>query len=701
MKTVGNILFSPLGLIDEKLGQVAQGIGLAVVGVTTGNLGLVAVGLGRIAGAFASKPRPETSATAIRTPRPARVSAYGRSRLFPAIICYETAANGTSVDIGAYHDGEIDGIEQFYLNDEAVGTSGGGIGGFVLVGGDGRYGGDKVSIQLTDGSSPGAGLSTATSLLPGIWSSGHRGDGVVLAALFCAPVKQEEFLKIYPNGVPSLSLVSRWQLCPDFNAPDPTDESGWTWTENVIRQLGHYKLVREGVDYATKIEPALEFWQAAQDICDEAIALKAGGTEPRWRSCVAHKHTDTHKAVNAALLAACDGWISPRADGALAVYAGKFQSPTVSIGGAEVLAFEWDGVGVDDDIAANEIVCSYISAPHGYTAAETDPWVDEDDIFERGRVLSTSLDADVPSHGQVRRLAKRDMARTNALHRGTVITNRAGRKARGHRYINLTIEEAGTTFFDGVAEITGLTRNIETGGVTFTWVAADPNIDAWNPATEEGEPAALGDRVAPEPLDAPVITDLVAELDDTGTNARIYIEVTGPDRDDLTWFARWRASGGSIWNEQAYSDIDPGPSVELLTGLVPTDLTIEIEAAYQVGDGRVSPWSALDSVSTSAATLPPGPTTNVSATGGVGAITPAWRNPASINYSYTRSYYGVTNVFGSATALSPDDAASPSAVRSLTFTGISPGTYYVWTRAYSGAGVPAAATIAPSTVVVT
>jgi hypothetical protein len=190
------------------------------------------------------------------------------------------------------------------------------------------------------------------------------------------------------------------------------------------------------------------------------------------------------------------------------------------------------------------------------------------------------------------------MARANALYRGTVTTNVAGRSVRGQRYINLLIREAGTTFFNGVAEVTSVTRNNATGGVTFTWVAADPNIDAWNPATEEGEPAAVGDRVATTPLDAPTITSAIAELSEDGANARVRITVDGFDRDDITWYARWRVTTDTTWNEQEYSDIDPGASAVLLTNLVPTDLAVDVAVAYGVGDGRISPWSAQETVST-------------------------------------------------------------------------------------------------------
>src|SRR3546814_2730429 len=75
----------------------------------------------------------------------------------------------------------------------------------------------------------------------------------------------------------------QWQKCPDPYAEDPSDPAGWTWTENPVRQLMHYKLVREKVDYATKIAPTLSYWQAAADVCDEAI--KIGRASCRERVC--------------------------------------------------------------------------------------------------------------------------------------------------------------------------------------------------------------------------------------------------------------------------------------------------------------------------------------------------------------------------------------------------------------------------------
>lgn len=624
----GQVISGALGSAIASTGVYATtAFSIASTVVTGLTLGLTAAGLqsaGSLLGLGPSLPKPDTTETAIKNPRPARVSAYGRLRLYGAYALYETSnpttgtswssgdESGTAVDVYAVHDGKMSALVQRYLNDDPVTVSGS----HVNAGADGRYGGLKVRFLHTTGLTPSTAFTEVVSLLgTDVWTSNHRGDGVVMMAVLCDPVKAEDFQDVYPQSSPPIpSLVADWQACPDPGAVDPLDESAWTFTHNPVRQLLHYMMVREGpkpalpksdAGYAAellalrtawwdrKIAPTLSYWIAAAAVCDEARTLKAGGTEAKYRACLAHKHTDAHERVKSAILATFDGWMAPRADGAIVIYAGKYYEPTVSIGTDEIVSFTWNGGAVDDDQAVNELICSYVSANHDYNTVECDPWRDEADIADRGQVLSQTLDAQVPSHAQARFLAKRKMARVNTPDRGTVTTNIAGRAARGERFINLHIEEAGAVFFSGVAEITALSRTLS-GGVTFEWVKADLNIDNWTALTEEGEPAAKGNRIAPLPLDAPVISAIASSFD--GTTAFLDLTVTAPDRADLTWYAHWRVDGASVWGaDTVYTDTAAGSAVALRVGPVSSDVTVEVEVAYRVSDGRLSPWSAADS----------------------------------------------------------------------------------------------------------
>lgn len=595
------------------VGAAAALANAAIAGIVLGGL----TALGGLLGIGPSPERPETAQTTIKTPRPPRVSAYGRGRLYGAYILFEakalpastgkgaTPGGDVAIDVYAVHDGKINGVVTHYLDDQPCTV----VGGVVQQGADGRYAGGVVQFYTTDGSAPGAGIPVLADALPGIWSNDHRGDGVVLIALSATSVKSDKFQKVYPQSrVPTPSIVAEWQLCPNPSALDPLDESGWTWTRNPVRQLLHYKIVREGPKpsmpkddpaypaallalrtawWNRHIAPTLSYWIDAAADCDAPRALKAGGTEPRYRSDVQHKHTDQHVGPVSALLATFDGWLCPRPDGALLLYSGKYYEPTVSIGPDEILSYNWDGGDVDDGEAVNEIICTYVSAAHDYNSVECDAWRDEADITRRGQILSTTLDLQVPSHAQVRYLAKRLMQRRNAPARGTVTTNLAGRAAQGERFVNLRLEEAGAVFFDGPVEIIGLTRNAR-GGVTFRWVAADPNIDDWNPALEEGEPAANGSSVSPTDLDPPSLTGL------TQDGQRVVVSATGPERDDLTWSVRWRATGDTAWSpDEIFTDAGGG-AVTLPTSTVPPGVDVEVEVAYQVGDGRASDYSTPD-----------------------------------------------------------------------------------------------------------
>lgn len=339
--------------------------------------------------------------------------------------------------------------------------------------------------------------------------------------------------------------------------------------------------------------------------------------EPRYRSCVAHKLTDAHKDTQAAIRACYDGWVAPREDGALVCYSGRYYAPTVTLNPDAIVDYTIED-GIDDEDDVNELVLTYISSEHNYFAVECTPWRDDDRIAAKGKVSSQQLQIQSPSYTQNRRLAKRVMARTAAAKRGTCRTNNLGRGIIGERYITLNLIEGDTTFFSGPVEVTALKHNLQTGGVEFSWVLADPNIDSWNPATEAGDPAPVGNVVTAVALTAPTIASAVADyaqVSDDGTGVRINVTVAGLNRSDVTWELRWRVVGSATWNEASYTDIDPADQVLIQSGFVPAGETVEVEVAYLVGDGRLSNYSAAFEVDTSTDQTPPDAASAISVLG--------------------------------------------------------------------------------------
>lgn len=547
-------------------------------------------------------PKPDTTQSAQKQPVPIRVRAYGRSRLRAYYAYYGNGTNGTAVSVWAYMDGQADGVERVYLNDEQVTISGG----VVQALPDKKYQGGNVRAGYTLGSLTNTAFSAVMSVLPGKWTVNHRGDGVVTGYLILNPEKDKYYLETYPQGDQvEMSLVARWQPCFD-----PRD--GVTrWTENPVLHTLDYLVRIRGYDYAKRFLPTVQYWIDAANICDQPVPLKSGGTEPRYRGCVSYSANAAEKEVLASLLETFDGWTQERGDGAFVIYAGRVYTPTVTIGPDEIINSNVQNF-VEAENEIDQVKVTYISADHDFNEVETTPWGGENGATRIGTV-----DAQSPSYSQNRRLAKRLMARTNAPQRGSISTNLLGRKIRGQRYIYLNDVEISydaygqqvvVVAYQGIAEITSVKRDFQNGGLTFEWIAADQNIDSWNPATEEGEPAAKEDRVATLPVDTPAVSSVSVIYDgsaDEGTGARLSIFASGSDAADNTWYARWKRSEASVWNENTYPDQDPTGGVTLVTGFVPVNASVDVQVQYRRGDGRVSDWSPTYTISTSTSDTPP------------------------------------------------------------------------------------------------
>jgi hypothetical protein len=585
---------------------------VSIFGVSTSTLLLASTGLSLVAGYLNKKSaKPETTITGQKQSIPPRIRAFGRSRLHAYYALYKTAPDGSAVDTLAFMDGPADAIEQVYLNDDKVTISGGYIQGLPNK----AYQGNHVLAGYTKGAYPNTAFSAVMAKISS-YTAKFRGDGVVTGYLIKTQEKEKYYLETYPQGDNvEMSLVARWGYQYDPRdasqniAHDPTRADMWSggnyigtwkWTENPVLHLLWFLVWDRGYDYATRIAPTVEYWKAAANVCDEAITLKAGGTEPRYRSCVSYAATSAEKEILSSIIETFDGWIEERGDGAFVIYAGKVYTPTVTIGPDEIISSNLQNF-IETENGIDQVKVTYVSSLHDYTEVEATPW---------GNIGGTrvgTIDAATPSYSQNRRLAKRIMDRTNATQRGSITTTLAGRKVRGQRFIYLNHTEGDITFFSGLVEITKLSRNFETGGLDFDWIAVDPNIDAWNPATEEGSGAAVGDTIAPDPVSTPAITSATVNFSaDSGAGAPgafVRLIISAPNRDDLTWYARTKLSAATVWGEREYTDLDSGPSVQIDTEFVPTDAMVDCQVAYRTGAGINSDWSPTVTVNTSTATV--------------------------------------------------------------------------------------------------
>ena len=578
---------------------------VSIFGVSSSTLLAVSAGLS-VAANFLNRPKaqkPESATSGQKQQIAARVKATGRSRQHGYDVFYGNGTNGTAITVRAFVDGRADGIEQVYFNDDKVSI----VGGVVQTLPSKAYQGGNVKAGYSLGTTPNTAFPAVISATGGKWTANHRGDGVVTGYYILNPEKDKYFLETYPQGDNiDMSVVGRWGLYFD-----PRD-GATRWTENPVLHTLDYLVNVRGYDYAKRIAPALQFWINAANVCDENVPLKNGGTEKRYRACVTYSMASAEKEVLNTFLETFDGWMQERGDGAFVIYAGKVYTPTVTIGSDDIISNNVQNF-VEKENQIDQVKVTYISAAHDYTEQECTPWGGENGATQIG-----TIDAQTPSFSQNRRLAKRIMARTNAPHRGTTrVGLRAKGKIRGQRYVNLVHEEGGHTFFSGIAEIQNVKRLFFGLGAEFEWIEADPTVDMWNPATEEGEPAAVENKVTPAPVGAPMIqnVDVVyASSTDDGTGTQLRTTVANPPSDAGIWYMRWKKTENSVWNEDQYTDIDDTAGVVLQTGFVPANSSIDVQVQYRTGLGRVSEWSDTYTVNTSTDLTPPGDATTITLT---------------------------------------------------------------------------------------
>jgi len=502
-ETVGLILLSSLGY-----GEIAGTIlfGSITVGAAVGSTALV--GGAALYGALSmgstpsrvetATPKPADGAVTLRQQIPPRVVGYGQARIAGAYMLFEVNSDGDSDDIIALHHGKVASIDRIYLNEDEVTINGSGdvnaaYNVHAIGYSDQRYGiglGNFVNMGFHLGTDPATAFGA-----PGLsglgWTSAHRGDGQASAFLRCRHVPLEDHWKVFPRGLPKLSVVATMTAVfdPRDGAQSRDNPATWTVSKNpVLQAIDKLTSAHHGMalDWDEIIAPNLTALMAQADICDEVVA-KVGGTEPRYRSNGWFYMTTDDADVLSEILATCDGWLTEMGNGSITIVVGKYQAPTgAPVTDEHIVGFSIDG-GVADEESVNQIKWSYTEPLNAYRQHPGDPWSDDLSISESGRIRPQSRTLTwVQSHSQGRRLMKRVMARYQARLRGTLAVNLFGLTKLGQRWIAVQ-SSLHPGLSDAVIEITKAKVDILNARVTFDWVLVNPNeIDAFDPSEEEG-----------------------------------------------------------------------------------------------------------------------------------------------------------------------------------------------------------------------
>lgn len=570
----------------------------------------IAAGAQALAG---GTPDAETAKGSLKQPMPPRIRAYGRRRLGGAYLLWEAKGN-QAFDVIALHAGRIAGpIEQIWLHDNIVALT---AGGFVV--GSPNYGGgdsDLIHVETRVGLAMETAYPAIVAALgpAGVWTNEHRADGIATLGANYRHAKKENLLSDYPNGEPKWSVTAWWT--PVWDPRDPAQQAGdpdadydpaWGWTASsnlALHILDHCRR-QDGMamEFESEIAPALEHWKGEADICDEPVPLKAGGTEPRyWGSSYLALTDDPQNALDK-MLAACDGRLFRDEFGVSRLWVGKVREPTVWLTDDDIADYDIQGDAAAFD-AVNELVPSFCSEAHKWSMHEATPWSDAADIALRGRKLTSPFPVECAhSAALVRRLAKRELGRQLTPVRGNLVGKLSCTRAMGHRWVGADLPDL---------DMFGVTLEIEKGGKTsFSRAAvdlpfslADASVDEWNPELEEDGSGDAPDRPDVEELPPPVLVSATPFIDSLGETDGVRLSVIGegPDRNDLSWYVRWRVSGDVSFIVSTVTDEAAGVPFICETGFVSSTPDLEVGLGYETG-GSTLRWSATVVVDT---TIPP------------------------------------------------------------------------------------------------
>ncbi len=287
---------------------------------------------------------------------------------------------------------------------------------------------------------------------------------------------------------------------------------------------------------------AIDVWKAQADIADEAVALKAGGTEPRYRLSGGYQLTAPPKQVLPLMLMPMDARLYLRGDGAIVIDIGKFVTPTVALTDDHIVDYSAMMRGRDAADLRNKITAKFVAAPYLYVEQEADPWLDQANIDLNGE-LSIELDMPwCPSHAQTRRRMKIEAYRQNPEWSGQIITNAYGLRAIDQRFIRVQVDELG---LDEVFEILRWQFDVMSGNCTFDISAMPAEAYAWDATLEEGTAPAADD--APAPVDVEDVENF--DVTDDGTVLQAIVDA--PVQPSLVVEFDWRIHDGGVTDDDA------------------------------------------------------------------------------------------------------------------------------------------------------
>lgn len=663
---------------------LATAIYFGVIGVAYAG---ISIGLSLVSSAFApkqSQPTPEDVQQSYRQNAQPRTRHYGRVKVSGPWL-FGASLSGDFYKVIALAHGEIDAIEELWIDDQLVTVDGSDLVTTAPFN-------SKVKIQYTLGAASETAYSDLVSAFTE-YTSAHRGDGIATLYAKQFAVGQSDYYALFPNGINTLYRVVL-RGAKIWNPKTGVTE----WDDNAASVIRDFMTHADGMRLPESLfttAEAQQGWEDAFDVCAEAITLKAGGTEERYRLWGSYTLQERPGDVLARMLACCDGRIIPTSDGGITLKIGTGSTPTVTLTEDDILDVTELTKGLDREQRPNTIRGQFYDPDADYSTGDADPWADAADVTERGEETDDVSFLMAPSHSQCRRLMKLRYARQNPEWVMRETTNMGGLACLGEDAVTTQITDFG---IDDRFETQNLQFNIGEGGilegVTLDVIGIPATAYSWTAASEEGTKPV--NTSIDEDSTVPVPTGLTVSFN-TSTLV-LEVDANTPPVESLSLQYRIKTTAGSDW---ATFSPASGETLAQVSGLV-DGTEYEVQARHSTLTNRLSDWSSSATITiTTDTTAPADPVLN-SATGGSGQVVINYTSPNSSNFNRVVIKRHTSNDEGSATAITGSPFyGSSSTTYEITDSGLAADDYFYWLYAQNGSGVDDGSGVASGSVTVT
>ena len=600
----------------------------------------IGAGLSMVSRALAPKPNIGAQmrgiTTTTREPAGSRKLIYGQMRVGGQVVFIAHSGDDNKylhlAIVFATH--YITSYEEVWFNDKKIWTASGG------------FQDDWGTYVTMDTTKLGTSGQTASSLLTPIaqWTADHKLSGMAYIA-FKLEWNQDKF----PQGVPNITAVIRGKRVFDPR----TSVTGYS--ANPALCLRDYMLEQDyglGESNLNIDSTALE---AAADLCDEQVALDAGGTQNRYEC---HGVIDTANQIKAnieQLLASMGGKLT-YSGGKYFVDGAEYKTPTHTFTEADCIGDVQTQTKQSRRGIYNGVKGIFVSAEKNYKVLDYPPQISSTYATEDGDPLY--LDMPLPfvtNNIQAQRLAKIALLKSRQQVVLTMAVNLKGLQVKVGDTIQVTNDRL--NYDQKVFEVIDYSLILgDSGalGVNLTCIETAAALYDWNTSDEEdflsGGELDLYDGRTVDNVTNLALTEIGLRGPDGGVSSAVELEWT-PVTDAFVELYKIRYNKTSTTDYFYASTREPRIYISGLD--VTSNYDFRVQAENLIGV-KSTGTSLLDQSLDGDQTAPAVPT-SLATTGGIRTITATWNNPDDIDLKQIEVHVVASNS-------TPADSATPEAV---------------------------------------